>query len=288
MPTGSAQRSTGAAADRPRPVTSERHGAAGERETRMSDRTPSSVRTGAAPADRAAATAAAPARSPRPPVSRLRPASLRPQLPIPGGHASPPRPGAAGAGAPPRRPPARAGAAPTVGSLPGRRRSVDRPDDGRPQGRPRKAAARPCARPREGGRGPRRARLQLRHIDTWSALKISLVLSIALFFIWMVAVGVLYGVLNAPRRLRHPQRALRPARQRVRRRGDRRRHHPGRRLRRRGDHRRDQHRAAHRAVHRGHVHLQPLLRPGRRPRDHALRAGLSDGHPRRRPRITAR
>jgi hypothetical protein len=47
-----------------------------------------------------------------------------------------------------------------------------------------------------GGRGPRRARLQLRHIDTWSALKISLVLSIALFFIWMVAVGILYGVLN--------------------------------------------------------------------------------------------
>ncbi|SDF69689.1 Transmembrane protein of unknown function, partial [Blastococcus fimeti] len=50
---------------------------------------------------------------------------------------------------------------------------------------------------RQSARGPRRARLQLRHIDTWSALKISLVLSIALFFIWMVAVGVLYGVLNA-------------------------------------------------------------------------------------------
>ena len=50
---------------------------------------------------------------------------------------------------------------------------------------------------RTAGRGPRRARLQLRHIDTWSALKISLVLSIALFFIWMVAVGVLYLVLNA-------------------------------------------------------------------------------------------
>jgi len=50
---------------------------------------------------------------------------------------------------------------------------------------------------RPGGRGPRRARLQLRHIDTWSALKISLVLSIALFFIWMVAVGILYGVLSA-------------------------------------------------------------------------------------------
>jgi hypothetical protein len=37
----------------------------------------------------------------------------------------------------------------------------------------------------------------LRHVDTWSALKISLVLSIALFFIWMVAVGILYMVLNA-------------------------------------------------------------------------------------------
>ena len=64
----------------------------------------------------------------------------------------------------------------------------------------RKAAAKGKAKGRsgrEGGRGPRRARLQLRHIDTWSALKISLVLSIALFFIWMVAVGVLYGVLNA-------------------------------------------------------------------------------------------
>ena len=51
-------------------------------------------------------------------------------------------------------------------------------------------------KPTKGGRGPRRARLQLRHIDTWSAFKISLVLSVALFFIWMVAVGVLYGVLN--------------------------------------------------------------------------------------------
>ncbi|MCU1605915.1 MAG: uncharacterized protein JWP46_2380, partial [Modestobacter sp.] len=51
-------------------------------------------------------------------------------------------------------------------------------------------------RVRGAGRGPRRARLQLRHIDTWSALKISLVISIALFFVWMVAVGILYGVLS--------------------------------------------------------------------------------------------
>jgi hypothetical protein len=48
----------------------------------------------------------------------------------------------------------------------------------------------------KAARGPRRARLQLRHIDTFSALKISLVLSIAMFFIWMVAVGLLYGILS--------------------------------------------------------------------------------------------
>ena len=58
-----------------------------------------------------------------------------------------------------------------------------------------------AARPRgkgggKGGRGPRRARLQLRHIDTWSAFKISFVLSVALFFIWMVAIGILYAVLS--------------------------------------------------------------------------------------------
>jgi len=62
------------------------------------------------------------------------------------------------------------------------------------------SAARPEAasggKVRGAGRGPRRARLQLRHIDTFSALKISLVVSIALFFVWMVAVAVLYGVLG--------------------------------------------------------------------------------------------
>ena len=52
------------------------------------------------------------------------------------------------------------------------------------------------AKGRPGGRGPRRARLQLRHIDTWSAFKISFVLSVTLFFVWMVAVGILYGVLG--------------------------------------------------------------------------------------------
>jgi hypothetical protein len=58
-------------------------------------------------------------------------------------------------------------------------------------------ASRPSRPAKAAGRGPRRARLQLRNIDIWSAFKISLVLSIALFFIWMVAVGILYGVLSA-------------------------------------------------------------------------------------------
>ena len=72
------------------------------------------------------------------------------------------------------------------------------PQQSAPQQAGQPAAAQPAARPAKGrgNRGPRRARLQLRHIDTWSALKISLVLSIALFFVWMVAVGLLYGVLS--------------------------------------------------------------------------------------------
>jgi hypothetical protein len=45
-------------------------------------------------------------------------------------------------------------------------------------------------------RGPRRARLQLRHIDAWTVLKFSCVLSIALFFVWLIVVGVLFGVLD--------------------------------------------------------------------------------------------
>ncbi|TFV43987.1 DUF3566 domain-containing protein [Blastococcus sp. TF02A-35] len=71
---------------------------------------------------------------------------------------------------------------------------------GTPAGGSAAGAAAPSGTTRPGaktvGRGPRRARLQLRHIDTWSALKMSLMLSIALFFIWMVAVAILYGVLN--------------------------------------------------------------------------------------------
>ncbi len=45
-------------------------------------------------------------------------------------------------------------------------------------------------------RGAVRASLQIRHIDPWSALKVSSLLSVALFFVWMVAVAFLYLVLG--------------------------------------------------------------------------------------------
>jgi hypothetical protein len=44
--------------------------------------------------------------------------------------------------------------------------------------------------------GPVRATMQIRRIDPWSALKVSLLLSVALFFVWMIAVAILYLVLG--------------------------------------------------------------------------------------------
>lgn len=70
----------------------------------------------------------------------------------------------------------------------GSRTSVNLGTNGRP------AAATPSAR--RPGRGPRRASLQIKRVDPWSVLKLALVLGVALFFVWLVAVGVLYGVLH--------------------------------------------------------------------------------------------
>ncbi|HLM04649.1 MAG TPA: DUF3566 domain-containing protein [Blastococcus sp.] len=156
----------------------------------MSDRTPSSVRTEPREGDGAVPEGNAPAE----PVS----VTSTQSIPTTGSM----RAQSAGAattgptattvtggpvGAPPVPPPTGASAAVPPATAAADARSGD--------------AAAPSGRGSRGrgrsGRGPRRARLQLRHIDTWSALKISLVLSIALFFIWMVAVAILYGVLSA-------------------------------------------------------------------------------------------
>ena len=167
----------------------------------MSDRTPSSVRTESPAGDAAAPTDNAPAGPP--------PVTSTQSIPTTGSQRAQGAPGGATSATGAADVPAAAPAAPAVPTA-------------TPPVPPVTGAAIPRASATEAGssaaagqvadpvtpargrgrgtpktRGPRRARLQLRHIDTWSALKISLVLSIALFFIWMVAVGVLYGVLSA-------------------------------------------------------------------------------------------
>ena len=55
--------------------------------------------------------------------------------------------------------------------------------------------ARPSA-PSARNRPPRQALLQLKRLDPWSVLKMALALAVVLFLVWMVAAGVLYGVLG--------------------------------------------------------------------------------------------
>jgi hypothetical protein len=45
-------------------------------------------------------------------------------------------------------------------------------------------------------RRPRQASLQLKRLDPWSMLKVALVLAAVLYLVWLVAVGMLYGVLD--------------------------------------------------------------------------------------------
>lgn len=97
-------------------------------------------------------------------------------------------PGVGGAAAPGARPAPgpTAGVGPTVGTGP------------RPAAKPAKAAkpARATRVSARAGRPPRLASLTLRRIDPWTTLKISLIVSIVMFFVWMIAVGVLYLSLD--------------------------------------------------------------------------------------------
>ncbi len=63
-----------------------------------------------------------------------------------------------------------------------------------PSARPSAPATRAQAASRS--QGPLRASMQIRRFDPWSVLKVSLVLSVALFFVWMIAVAFLYLVLG--------------------------------------------------------------------------------------------
>lgn len=63
-----------------------------------------------------------------------------------------------------------------------------------PPPRPGSENARRAKAPR---RPPRLASLQLKRVDPWTVLKISLIVSIVMFFVWMIAVGVLYLTLGS-------------------------------------------------------------------------------------------
>jgi len=65
---------------------------------------------------------------------------------------------------------------------------------GPPPPRPGSENARRAKAPR---RPPRLASLQLKRVDPWTVLKISLIVSIVMFFVWMIAVGILYYTLGA-------------------------------------------------------------------------------------------
>ncbi|GAA4869229.1 DUF3566 domain-containing protein [Actinomycetospora straminea] len=70
-----------------------------------------------------------------------------------------------------------------------------RRDDDEPRREPDDVTELSAGRPRTA-KAPRRASLQVRRFDPWSVLKLALVLGVALFFVWMFAVGVLYAVLD--------------------------------------------------------------------------------------------
>jgi Transmembrane domain of unknown function (DUF3566) len=87
--------------------------------------------------------------------------------------------------------------APPAGASP-----LGTPAAGGPNGAPalprtRAGRSRAGTTARPNVRLPRRARLQLRHINPWTVFKFSCALSIALFLIWLLSVGALYGVLEA-------------------------------------------------------------------------------------------
>ncbi|WP_349270317.1 hypothetical protein MPNTM1_01253 [Mycolicibacterium parafortuitum] len=80
-------------------------------------------------------------------------------------------------------------------------RPPQRPPADRPADKPAaaKGTAAPAGRLQVGARqhkGPVRASMQIRRVDPWSTLKVSLLLSVVLFFVWMIAVAILYLVLG--------------------------------------------------------------------------------------------
>ncbi|WP_460357852.1 DUF3566 domain-containing protein [Mycobacterium sp. ZZG] len=135
-----------------------------------------------------------PEQAPRPDVSRSDQAA-RPEVPRP--EPNRPEPGV--------RPDQGAAYASEIPDLSGglprqQRRPAERPTEQQPKP-PVKSTPAPGNRAVQAGtrqqhRGPVRASMQIRRVDPWSTLKVSLLLSVVLFFVWMIAVAFLYLVLG--------------------------------------------------------------------------------------------
>ena len=134
------------------------------------------------------------------------PAAAKPQAPQPDAPAPPPaRPDVPPPARPDVPPPART-EAPVRNEgmrseLPDLSTAVPRPPRNkpapeRPGGDPVSSARTNRMQVRPPTSGPVRASMQIRRVDPWSVLKVSLVLSVALFFVWMIAVAFLYLVLG--------------------------------------------------------------------------------------------
>lgn len=88
-------------------------------------------------------------------------------------------------------------AAPPSAAPPGGGRSAAK---GATKGKPAAAPSRDVGKRAKGKttrRPPRLASLQLKRIDPWTVLKISLIVAIVMFFVWMIAVGILYLSLGS-------------------------------------------------------------------------------------------
>lgn len=116
--------------------------------------------------------------------------------------ARPTAPAASGQASAPRSEPARSEA--YASEIPDLSGSAPRPAQRKPSAdtaTARSSSNTPTTRIQVGSRnahqGPVRASMQIRRVDPWTVLKVSMVLSVVLFFVWMIAVAFLYLVLGA-------------------------------------------------------------------------------------------
>lgn len=68
---------------------------------------------------------------------------------------------------------------------------------GSPTPPPPRAGSEAARRAKAPRRPPRLASLQLKRVDPWTVLKISLIVAIVMFFVWMIAIGILYLTMGA-------------------------------------------------------------------------------------------